>query len=87
MNQLPITNPNGAPHVRHKYPNMFITLPVDMPRGTVINLFQEVDDHPVAVFPVPDDITQARLFRLPIYPADSRELTSDPTPGHSRSPK
>jgi hypothetical protein len=84
MNQLPITAPNGPPPVTHRYPNMYITLPEDMPRGTVINLFHQVDNQPVAVFPVPDDIAQARIIRLPIFPPNSRELTLDPKPGPSR---
>ncbi len=87
MNQLPITNPNGPPPVTHRYPHMFITLPEDLPRGTVINLFHQVDKQPLAVFPVPDDITQARTIRLPIVPTDSTEETTNPNPGRSRSPQ
>jgi hypothetical protein len=83
LNRSQIVDPNRRP-TRHRYPPMYITLTQDLPRGTVINLFNSYGNRPVAVTPVNDNADTARILRLPINPPDSIEATLNPNPGPSR---
>jgi hypothetical protein len=84
LSQVPIAGSNGYEPVEHLYPQMVVALPVDLPRGTVINLFNPVAIRPVAVLPVPNNNIRATTYTsLPIYPPDSLVQTVIPTAGPS----
>jgi hypothetical protein len=87
LSEVPITHPNGHEPVEHLYPQMFITLPIDLPRGTVINLFNPLSLKPLAVLPIPNNNIRAATYsRLPIYPPDSVVQTVFPAAGPSTAP-
>jgi hypothetical protein len=52
---------------------MFVTLPVDLPRGTVINLFHPIANRPVAVLPVPNNVREVTITPLHIHPPTTQQ--------------
>ncbi len=70
--------PNLTNTFRHRYPQMYITLPQDLPQGTIINVFHPAGSAPIAITPPEDGLYT--LFHMPANPPQILGEMVDPNP-------